>query len=83
MILVRLFLIVQLVLKVGGGIHLVWDNPSLERRVWVKIPYTLMKIDYIFFGEKEVSRFTEGFSMAELCRLLIWLNDGTYSMSDN
>jgi hypothetical protein len=69
-------------LESRGGIHLVWDNPSFKRRVWVKIPYKSSEIDYIFFREKETSRFTKSFSLSELYRLLIWLNDGTRSIDD-
>jgi hypothetical protein len=69
-------------LESRGGIHLVWDNPSFKRRVWVKIPYKSSEIDYIFFREKETSRFTKSFSLPELYRLLIWLNDETRSIGD-
>ena len=69
-------------LESRGGINLVWDNPSLERRVWVKIPHKSKSIDYILYREKDINKFTQEFSIAQLYGLLIWLNENLFSLDD-
>ena len=69
-------------LESRGGINLVWDNPSLERRVWVKIPHKSNTIDYIIYREKDINKFTNKFSIEQLYGLLIWLNDNCRSIDD-
>jgi hypothetical protein len=61
-------------LESRGGIHLVWDNTNLQRRVWVEVPHKRSETICIFCREKESSRFYDNFSLIKLCSLLTWLN---------
>ena len=65
-------------LETREGIDLVWDNPRLDRRVWISIHYIAKKVPYIFYREKEVSKFTEDFTLDKLVNLLERLNKDNF-----
>ena len=69
-------------LETRGGIDLVWDNPSLARRVWVEVPVSEHFKGSIFYREKDEHKFMNDIDSQRVIRLLSWLNDSKTSIDN-
>jgi hypothetical protein len=69
------FLYCSSTLESRGGINLVWNNQSLDKKIWVRIPFSSSLKSSIYCQEGEESIFIEGLSSETMMKLLLWLKN--------